>query len=142
MEQCYRAVSGPRGLPAKVRQIYYQARPKIMAMTYDKALDYNYFSQTLLPNYIEEHGCEDWKVVYDARGHFEEPHTNRRIGCGTLEVDNYLAAMKEPGIIKPEFSDANVSIIGPDGGSVAFFTLRRRASIRSSKRSTSPTAMT
>ena len=116
MEQCYRTVSGPRGLPAKVRQIYYQARPKIMAMTYNKMLDYNYFSQTLLPNYIEEHGCDDWNVVYDARGHFEEPHSNRRIGCGTLEVDSYLAAMKEPGIVKPEFSDADVSIVGPSGG--------------------------
>ena len=116
MEQCYRTVSGPRGLPAKVRQIYYQARPKIMAMTYNKMLDYNYFSQTLLPNYIEEHGCDDWNVVYDARGHFEEPHSNRRIGCGTLEVNNYLAAIREPGIVVPEFSDAGVDIIGPSGG--------------------------
>jgi hypothetical protein len=115
MEQCYRAVSGPRGLPAKVRQIYYQARPKIMALTCDKALDYNYFSQTLVPDYIEEHGVE-WNVVYDARGHFEEPHTNRRIGCGTLEVDNYLGAIKEPSIVAPEFSDAAVDIIGPAGG--------------------------
>src|SRR6516225_8952905 len=125
MEQCYRTVSGPRGLPAKVRQIYYQARPKIMAMTYNKMLDYNYFSQTLLPNYIEEHGCDDWNVVYDARGHFEEPHSNRRIGCGTLEVDSYLAAMKEPGIVKPEFSDADVSIVGPSGGFGAVLVIEK-----------------
>jgi hypothetical protein len=115
-EECYRAVSGPRNLPAKVRQIFYQARPKIMAMTDDKELDYGYFSQTLVPDYIEEHGVDDWNVVYDARGHFEEPHTNRRIGCGTLEVDNYLAAIKEPDIAPPEFSDAAVDIIGPAGG--------------------------
>ena len=116
MEQCYRAVSGPRNLPAKARQIFYQARPKIMAMTDDRALDYGYFSQTLLPDYVEEHDCDDWNVVYDARGHFEEPHTNRRIGCGTLEVDNYLNAMKEPDIVPPEFSVAGVDIIGPAGG--------------------------
>jgi len=84
-------------------------------MTDDMALDQNYFTQRLLPDYIDEHDV-DWNVVYDARGHFEEPHTNRRIGCGTLEVNNYLAAIREPGIVVPEFSDAGVDIIGPSGG--------------------------
>src|SRR5262249_41017859 len=74
MEQCYRAVSGLRNLPAKVRQIFYRARPKIMAETDDRELAYNYFSQTLLPDYVEEHGCEHWNVVWDARGHFEPAH--------------------------------------------------------------------
>jgi hypothetical protein len=55
----------------------------------------------------------DWNVVYDARGHFEEPHTNRRIGCGTIEVGNYLHAMKKPKIVPAEFADANIDIIGP-----------------------------
>jgi hypothetical protein len=115
---CAAASGGVRRLPAKARQIFYQARPKIMAMTDEKELGYNYFSQTLLPNYIEEHAdeCAYWDVVYDARGHFEEPHTNRRIGCGTIEVRNYLNALKEPGIVAAEFSDAVVDIIGPAGG--------------------------
>ena len=116
MEESYMAASANDTLPAKARQIFYQARPKIMAMTDGRPLNDNYFTQTLLPDYIEKYCCHHWKVVYDARGHFEEPHTNLRIGCGTLEVDNYLAAMKEPGIVKPEFSDAAVSIIGPSGG--------------------------
>jgi len=30
-------------------------------------------------------------VVFDARGHFGEPHSNTEIGLGTLEVRNYLA---------------------------------------------------
>jgi hypothetical protein len=116
MEEAYMAASGGGTLPAMARQIYYQARPKIMAMTDDKELAYGYFSQTLLPDYIEEHGV-DWNVVYDARGHFEEPHTNRRIGCGTIEVGNYLHAMSEkPTIVAPEFSDASVEVIGPSGG--------------------------
>ena len=92
----------------------YQARPKIMAMTDDKELQYGYFSQTLLPDYIEEHGV-DWNVVYDARGHFEEPHTNRRIGCGTIEVRNYLNAAKEPDIVPADFAGASVDVIGPSG---------------------------
>jgi hypothetical protein len=116
MEQAYMAASGNGSLPAMARQIYYQARPKIMALTEDKELAYGYFSQTLLPDYIEEHGALDWKVVYDARGHLEEPHTNRRIGCGTIEIGNYLHKMQEPEIVPAEFSDTNVEIIGPDGG--------------------------
>jgi hypothetical protein len=121
MEEAYMAASSNGRLPALARQIYYQARPKIMAMTNDKELQYGYFSQTLLPDYIEEQRL-DWNVVYDARGHFEEPHKNRRIGCGTIEVGNYLHAMKQPDIVPAEFSDANVDVIGPDGGiSAALF---------------------
>jgi hypothetical protein len=115
MEAAYMAASGGGTLPALARQIFYQARPTIMAMTDDKELAYGYFSQTLLPNYIEEHGV-DWNVVYDARGHFEEPHTSRRIGCGTIEVGNYLNAMKEPDIVPSDFSDASIDVIGPCGG--------------------------
>jgi hypothetical protein len=114
MESAYMAASGNGRLSALVRQIFYQARPKIMALTDEKNLSYPYFSQVLVPDYIEEHGVS-WKVVYDARGHFEEPHTNRRIGCGTIEIGNYLHAMKEPEVIAAEFSDANVDIIGPSG---------------------------
>jgi hypothetical protein len=101
-------------LPALARQIYYQARPKIMEMTDDKELAYGYFSQTLLPDYIEQEGVA-WNVVYDARGHLEEPHTNRRIGVGTIEIGNYLHAIKEPEIAPAEFSEANVEVIGPSG---------------------------
>lgn len=115
LEGAYMAASHGGRLPALARQIFYQARPKIMALTEDKELAYGYFSQTLLPDYIEENGV-DWNVVYDARGHFEEPHTNRRIGCGTIEVGNYLHAIKEPSIVAAEFCDASVDIIGPDGG--------------------------
>jgi hypothetical protein len=115
MEQAYMAASGNGTLPASARQIYYQIRPKVMAETDDKELAYGYFSQTLLPDYIEGHGV-DWNVVYDARGHFIEPHTNRRIGCGTIEVGNYLHAVQEPKVVSAEFAGANVDIIGPSAG--------------------------
>jgi hypothetical protein len=114
MEEAYMAASGNGTLPALVRQIFYQARHKIMAMTDDKELDYKYFSQVLVPDYIEEHGVS-WNVVYDARGHLEEPHTNRRIGVGTIEIGNYLRSMKDPEVVAAEFSAANVDIIGPSG---------------------------
>jgi hypothetical protein len=115
MEAAYKAASAGGTLPAKARQIYYQARPKIMALTENKELRFGYFSQELLPSYIEEHGL-DWDVVYDARGSFEEPHTNRRIGCGTIEVRNYLNAAKQPDILAAAFAGANVDVIGPSGG--------------------------
>jgi DNA topoisomerase 6 subunit A-like protein len=114
MEMAYMAASGSNTLPALARQIFYQARPKIMELTDDKQLAYGYFSQVLLPDYIEEHGVS-WNVVFDARGHFEEPHTNRRIGVGTIEVGNYLHAMKEPEIVPADFADASVDVIGPSG---------------------------
>ena len=38
MEAAYMAASGNDTLPATARQIYYQARPKIMALTDDKEL--------------------------------------------------------------------------------------------------------
>jgi hypothetical protein len=118
MEAAYMAASAGDTLPTQARQIYYQARPKIMVLTDDKELHYGYFSQTLLPDYIEEHGV-DWDVVYDARGHFEEPHTNRRIGCGTIEVRNYLDAAKEPDILPAAFAGANVDVVGPSSGNLS-----------------------
>jgi hypothetical protein len=114
MEEAYMAASSGGTLPAMARQIFYQARPKIMKLTDDKELAYGYFSQVLLPYYIEEHEV-NWNVVYDARGHFIEPHTNKRMGCGTIEVGNYLHAIKEPEIISAEFSDASVETMGPSG---------------------------
>ena len=31
-------------------------------------------------------------MAYDARGHFVEPHTDREIGLGTIEVRGYLGS--------------------------------------------------
>jgi hypothetical protein len=119
MAAAYMAASGNGGLPALARQIFYQARPKIMALTDDKYLNYGYFSQTLLPDYIDEKSLQHWHVVYDARGHFEEPHTHRRVGCGTIEVGCYLNAMKEPRIVPAAFAGASIDIIGPSGNASA-----------------------
>jgi hypothetical protein len=118
LEEAYMATSNGGRLPALARQIYYQARPKVMAMTENKELSYQYFSQTLLPDYIEEHGVS-WNVVYDARGHFEEPHTNRSIGCGTIGVRNYLHVMREPQIVEADLETGHVKTIGPRGNIAA-----------------------
>jgi hypothetical protein len=118
LEEAYMAASYGGKLPAMARQIYYQARPKIMAMTNNKERAYGYFSQTLLPDYIEESGVR-WNVVYDARGHFEEPHTNISIGCGTIGVGNYLRAMRRPEIVDSALKPGHVKTIGPSGNIAA-----------------------
>ena len=71
MRECYMKASDNNQLPATARQIFYVARPLLEERT-DKPLQYSYFSQTLLPNYINDapRECRDWDVVYDDRGHF------------------------------------------------------------------------
>jgi hypothetical protein len=98
----------------------YAARPHIQKVTGQK-LDDNYFTQTLLPNYIEENDV-DWNVVYDARGHFTEPHDGKSFGLGALEVRKYLAGFDDPSIVDASLSPAKVETKGPDGnfGAVIF----------------------
>jgi hypothetical protein len=97
METAFMQASANGTLPATARQIMYPARPKIAELAdrdigtgFDK-----YFTQTLLPDYIR-HRRPAWasKVVFDARGHFAEPHGNGEIGLGTLEVRDYVASIR------------------------------------------------
>ena len=113
MEECYMKVSDNGTLPATARQIFYVARPLIEEQT-DKPLGYAYFSQTLLPNYVNEN-APDWDVVYDDRGHFMEPHNKRVIGLGTLNVRAYLSRVEDLELDEADFSRATIKTYGPDG---------------------------
>src|SRR3954469_12634754 len=75
------------------RQVYYAARPTILTMTGTDKLASNYFTQSVLPRYLDEHPEETaaWDIVYDARGHLTEPHTGHIVALGTLDVRGYLA---------------------------------------------------
>jgi hypothetical protein len=114
MEQAFLKVSGNSQYPANARQIMYAARPHIQQRT-GKQLESNYFTQTLLPDYLQENDV-DWDVVYDARGHFTEPHTKHSFGIGTLEVRNYLAGFDDPELVDAAFSQAEVETSGPHIG--------------------------
>jgi hypothetical protein len=120
MEEAYNEVSGDGTLPANARQIMYKARPYIQEQT-GRQLNDNYFTQTLLPDYVEENGV-DWDVIYDARGHFTEPHDGEHFGLGTLEVRGYLGSLRDPSIIDAGVSQAKVETKGPSGsfGAVLF----------------------
>jgi hypothetical protein len=100
MGSAYLKASTNDTLPAQSRQVMYAARPDVQDAT-GKALDDQYFCQVLLPNYITEYGREDWDVVFDARGHFTEPHTGLIVPLGTIDVRRYIRAIDDsrpPGI--------------------------------------------
>src|SRR6516225_9290049 len=63
MEEAYLKVSGNDTLPANARQIMYAARPHILKVTGLDELNDDYFTQTVLPDYLTETGV-DWDVVY------------------------------------------------------------------------------
>jgi Topoisomerase 6 subunit A/Spo11, Toprim domain len=91
MEEAYLKASANGTLPANARQVMYAARPYIQRHA-DRDLGSRfdqYFTQQLLPDFIEENRV-DWDVVYDDRGHFREPHSKEVVGLGTLNVRKYL----------------------------------------------------
>jgi hypothetical protein len=117
MEEAYLKVSDngdePR-LPANARQIMYAARPAILKITGIDKLNDKYFTQTLLPDYMNDHPEEtaEWDVVFDARGHLREPHTRRSVPIGTIAVRNYLGLRRSVG----SAVEFNVSQMFPTSG--------------------------
>jgi hypothetical protein len=56
MKQAYLAASADGTLPTSARQVMYQARPFIQEKMGGRQLNDQYFTQTLLPDYIEGMG--------------------------------------------------------------------------------------
>jgi hypothetical protein len=113
MQEAYMKASGGGKLPANARQIMYAARGYIQNKT-QKPLKSNYFTQTLLPDYISRKK-PFWDVAYDDRGHMTEPHTNRSIGLGTLNVRAYLRQIRDPKFTLASFKNPFVDTYGPQG---------------------------
>jgi hypothetical protein len=76
LPEAYAKVSGDGTLPANARQLMYAARPHIQEVT-GQELNANYFTQTLLPDYLEETGV-DWDVAYIGLGAMLGLPTRRR----------------------------------------------------------------
>jgi hypothetical protein len=113
MERAYMAASDNGRLPATATQIMYAARGEIQERT-GKQLDRQYFNQTLLPDYIAEHpSAVSWNVVYDERGHFTEPHTEKSFGLGTLAVREYLSKVGKPEYVEPSVTKGGIRTRGP-----------------------------
>jgi DNA topoisomerase VI subunit B len=69
------------------RTLYYKVRPLIQEFT-DKELNYDYFSQTLLPEY-ERTVAPLPGLYYEPRGELHHPHHDEIIPLGTREVEAY-----------------------------------------------------
>ena len=117
MEEAYMKASSNETLPANPRQIMYAARPLILAATAKTEMDDKYFTQTLLPDFMNDHPelTASWDIAWDDRGHFSEPHTGVSIGLGTLAVREYLGEISKPGIDDVAISTPQVRTRGPEG---------------------------
>lgn len=108
MKEAYNKASSGGQYPAHARQIMYAARGEVLRLTGKETLDDKYFCQLLLPDYLSTYPDEtaEWDVVFDARGHFAEPHTELIVPLGTLDVRQYLASIgtrREPdGVTLPD----------------------------------------
>ena len=105
MARAYMKASSNGKLPAHARQIMYAARGEILRLTGRDRLDDKYFTQTILPGYINAHpDAREWDVVYDARGHFTEPHASKSevVPLGTIDVRAYLAKKRRHTVGAPE----------------------------------------
>jgi hypothetical protein len=76
-------------------------------------LQSKYFTQVLLPDYIEEFGCYHWKTGYDPRGHLVEPHDGKILSLGTAEVRHFLKDIRDPAHVAAELTGANIDFNGP-----------------------------
>jgi hypothetical protein len=112
MEQAYNKAGGNGTYTALARQIMYAARPHIQKKV-GKELQTKYFTQILLPDYIEEFGCHHWKTGYDPRGHLIEPHDGKILSLGTDEVRHFLKDIRDPKHVAAALTGASIDFNGP-----------------------------
>lgn len=117
MAQAYMLASDNGALPANVRQVMYAARPLVIEMVGRCWTKDDTFTQGLLPDYMAAHPEEtkEWDVVFDARGHFTEPHSRKSLGIGTLDVRGYVNSWTGRVSANPGTPalDSDVPTIGP-----------------------------
>jgi DNA topoisomerase VI subunit B len=126
MEKAYLKASGGGRYPVLARQIMYASRPDILELTGKASFTAHYFTQTILPDYLNDHPehAQHWDIVWDARGTFREPHTGREVPLGTREVRGYLASrpVHENSVAPFEFARHGYPTVGPEAryGTVLF----------------------
>ena len=131
MEKAYLKASDNGRLPANARQIMYAARPHIQKVTGNE-LRVELFHTDIAAR-LSARNRRHWNVVYDARGHFKEPHDGNGFGIGTLEVRDYLAGLREPFVVDAELAKRKSKPAARAEISVRCCSSKRRASIRCSK---------
>ncbi len=120
MEKAYLKASGDGQYPANARQIMYAARPHIQMMT-GKQLEPNYFTQTLLPDYLQESGA-DWMSSTTPVGISRNHMVGKALASALWRCAAISRTWHEPRILDADFSQAKVETSGPNGnfGAVLF----------------------
>jgi hypothetical protein len=114
MEEAYDKASAGGTLPVNPRQIYYAARRSILLETGADSLKSGYFLQTPLPQYMNKNNRDDWDLIWDARGHFAEPHTGEVVPIGTVQVRQYVGDRPKLGAAVEINSEAAYPTKGPE----------------------------
>lgn len=112
MEDAYNKVSNNGQYWANARQLMYAARPKMLEITGQSSFTDSYFSQTLLPHFLQNNPelTANWKVAYDKRGSVIQPHTGQSVGLGTVEIDrltNHVALKPMSKLSSFKYSNAS-----------------------------------
>lgn len=91
MSEAYDKASAGGSLPCNLRQLYYAARPGILALTGRQTVNSKAFTQVIVPRYLAKNPetTADWDIVADARGLFREPHSGSTVPLGTIGVRTY-----------------------------------------------------
>lgn len=88
----YKHASGGGRFTVSKRQFYYACREPFKQST-GRELEHNYFANTLLVKYVNQHPeTAVWKVTADPRGTLTIPNAGHevRIPVGTIQIDNHL----------------------------------------------------
>jgi hypothetical protein len=88
----YAHASGDGKYSVSKRQLYYACREEFKNQT-DRELEYSYFANTLLVQYLNRHPeTAAWKITADPRGTLTIPNSAHevRVPVGTIQIDNHL----------------------------------------------------
>jgi Topoisomerase 6 subunit A/Spo11, Toprim domain len=98
LPDAYAHASGNGQFTVSKRQLYYASREKFRVLT-GREIEANYFSQTILVQYMNQHPNEtaSWKITADPRGTLTISNAAHevRVPCGTIAIDEHLANAKE-----------------------------------------------
>ena len=92
----------------------YAARPLVLELTGGEIWSKSdYFTQTILKDYLALYN-PDFKIVWDARGSLNEPHTGKSIPLGGRAVMNYIDSWCSDFDVAPTFDpQALIATKGP-----------------------------
>lgn len=114
IEKAYAKASTNGMYLVTARQLFYVARPMLLERCDTDKIDYFYFSQSLLKNYLESWRPK-WDIVWAARGHLKEPHTRLIVDVGGAEIRGYCDSWTNGWVSSTEIQIAKKELetVGP-----------------------------